>query len=318
MSRPQYPQLVVQLAGQQAASSAGAGAWLQLSPDTMHQYRLHSQQSMLVGTHQGSGSVDVCLWSAACPAHTLIQGQRPARHEPCFPLCTQVGLCHPPELLAGAGAGAALSSPARPRSPYPASSSSSFASPGGMTPSKFAPSTVVLAPDHVELVDLWHRAGLVQDNSSQGVGLRRCANSAACQQQHVEDGILRLGAGCCSAQVTMKTTEDIDTGCTRVMCAVRLLLSQVCSCQAAMCCPCACGRVPSWVVVWPSSAAASGQHWCSQSRGCSWPCTACSPHLTQVGCSTLNICPAFYICMLFARCVFAQPACACLETVGWL
>jgi hypothetical protein len=48
MSLP--PQLVVQLAGQQAArSAAGAGgAWLQLSPDTMQQHRLHSQQVMLV------------------------------------------------------------------------------------------------------------------------------------------------------------------------------------------------------------------------------------------------------------------------------
>lgn len=48
MSLP--PQLVVQLAGQQATRSGGAGAWLQLSPDTMHQHRLHSQQAMLVRT----------------------------------------------------------------------------------------------------------------------------------------------------------------------------------------------------------------------------------------------------------------------------
>jgi hypothetical protein len=169
---------VVQLAGQQAASSAGAGAWLHLSPDTMHQYRLHSQQIMLVSVNQGIEFVDVacCLLSAACAALTpLCKGSTSARHEPCLPLHIQVGLCHPPEVLAGAGA--AFSSPARPRSPYSASSSS-FASPGGVTPSKFAPSAVVLAPDQVQLVDLWRRAGLVQDNSSQGMGLRRHANSA--------------------------------------------------------------------------------------------------------------------------------------------
>lgn len=157
---------MVQLAGQQAASSAGAGAWLQLSPDTMHQYRLHSQQIMLVGVHQGRQSLAV-----ACQLLVQVTQCTGANIHTTsalsFPF-TQVGLCHPPELPAGGAA--ALTSPARSRSPYPASSSS-FASPGGITPSKFAPSSVLLAPDQVQLVDLWHRAGLVQDTSSQGVGL---------------------------------------------------------------------------------------------------------------------------------------------------
>lgn len=50
MDQMQRPQLVVQLAAQKAPSSAGPGAWLQLSPDTMHQHRLHSQQLLLVST----------------------------------------------------------------------------------------------------------------------------------------------------------------------------------------------------------------------------------------------------------------------------
>jgi hypothetical protein len=51
MARAQQPQLVVQLAGQHTSGAAGAGAggaWLQLSPDTMHQHRLASQQILLV------------------------------------------------------------------------------------------------------------------------------------------------------------------------------------------------------------------------------------------------------------------------------
>jgi hypothetical protein len=51
MAHTQQPQLVVQLAGQHTSGAAGAGAggaWLQLSPDSMHQHRLASQQTMLV------------------------------------------------------------------------------------------------------------------------------------------------------------------------------------------------------------------------------------------------------------------------------
>jgi hypothetical protein len=49
------PQLVVQLASQQAppAGGGGGGAWLQLSPDTMHQHRLQSQQLVLVSVRGG-------------------------------------------------------------------------------------------------------------------------------------------------------------------------------------------------------------------------------------------------------------------------
>jgi CRISPR/Cas system endoribonuclease Cas6 (RAMP superfamily) len=49
----QEPKLIVLLAGTAAAGSnaaaaASGAAWLQLSPDSMHQHRLHSQQMCLV------------------------------------------------------------------------------------------------------------------------------------------------------------------------------------------------------------------------------------------------------------------------------
>jgi hypothetical protein len=55
MQQQQEPKLIVLLAGTAAAASSNAStaaaagaAWLQLSPDTMHQHRLHSQQMCLV------------------------------------------------------------------------------------------------------------------------------------------------------------------------------------------------------------------------------------------------------------------------------
>lgn len=69
------PQLVVQFAGQQTATSTpvNGGAWLQLSPDTMHQHRLHSQQLMLVSCvllSLDTTNHTLQLFSSSC-SHTL-------------------------------------------------------------------------------------------------------------------------------------------------------------------------------------------------------------------------------------------------------
>lgn len=108
-----------------------------------------------------------CWYVPGCCSTHLLYLQHhngPMDTYPRFP--SQVGVCHPPEQAAAA----ASPSPARARSPYPpasSSSSSGLPSPGGgVTPSRFAPSPVVLQPDQVHLVDLWARAGMVQHTSA--------------------------------------------------------------------------------------------------------------------------------------------------------
>jgi hypothetical protein len=67
MQKQQEPKLIVLLAGTAAAggnattSAAAGAAWLQLSPDTMHQHRLRSQQLCLVSCAAATnGLIHLC------------------------------------------------------------------------------------------------------------------------------------------------------------------------------------------------------------------------------------------------------------------